>query len=402
MHDPSNPNGNKPSGQHGQPHQQPPVQQPYGAGTQPQPVGQGQYVQPGPYVQPGQYVHGAPRPGTQGPYPGSSPNNGNKKKFIIAGVSVVAIGGLVGIGLASESCGDDKSETGDTTAATGIVGSTTTTLTKPETAKKNRLFDVSMEEAFSAGDFEYKVTKLRVARSVGGYARASEGARFLTIFFDQKNTSAEPKTVAWFRDFTLTAGDGKKYTASKVGTEALLLKKRGINYRETEVQSGIAFQGGVAFELPLAVIDDPRLVFHFAHVQGDKKTRVFLQKPEIAKWILVEPYLRSAMANPTTETVKKAMGSTDASDSAIENYAAALKQFMDAYNTEVAERKARRRSMKNLQVISAEQEGDMLTITRLLKKKGKASERPKLKLVTKETPGGDFVLTSIALSFGNK
>jgi hypothetical protein len=415
MHDPSNPHGHQPGGPHGQQPHTP--QQPAAPAGQGQPQ-HGQYVQPqqgqgqpqhGQYVQPGQpqpgqqghYNHGAPQPAGS---PGHGSGEGNKKQFIIGIVAVLVICGLVGIGVISESCGDDKSESesAETVEAIGVVGSQLpTALTKPDAKKKKRSFDVSMDEAFSASDFEYKVTKIRVARSVGGYARAAEGARFLTIFFDQKNTSSEPKKVNWFRDFALKSGDGKTYTASKVGSEAMLLRKRGVNYRETEIQSGIAFQGGVAFELPLDVIEDPILVFQFAHVEGGGKTRVLLQNPEIAKWILVEPYLRLAMANPTAETVKKAMGKTDASDSAIENYATSLKQFMDAYNTEVAERKSRRRSMKNLQVISVEQEGDMLTMTRLLKKKGKASERPKLKLVTKETASGDFVLSSIALSFGN-
>lgn len=312
---------------------------------------------------------------------------------------------MVGVAAIIDSSGDKKSDSEETDTETAevtdILKPVPTALTKTDSKTSKRAFDVSMDEAFTSGDFEYKVTKIRVGRSVSRYARASEGARFLTIFFDQKNISSDPKKVSWFRDFTLKSGNGKTYTASKVGSEAMLVRKRGVTYRETEIQSGIAFQGGVAFELPLDVIDDPILVLQFAHVGGKGTTRVLLQNPEIAKWILVEPYLRAAMADPTPETIKKAMRETDASDSAIENYATSLKQFMDAYNAEVAERTARRRSMKGLQTISVEQEGDMLTITRLLKKKGKASERPKLKLVTKETASGDFVLTSIALSFGN-
>lgn len=431
MHDPSNPHGTPPpQGPHPQSPQQPQaqVQQAHGQ-AQPQYVqpgqSQGHYAQPGQpqaqpqYVQPGQsqghYAQpGQPQPGQQGHYnqgvaqPGTTkaPGSGSKKQIKIIAISALVICAVVAIGLISESSeseSTDTADTADTTDTTDTSDSSDKPVLVPETKtdvkNKNRAFDVSMDEVFSAGDFEYKVTKIRVTSSISRYARASEGARYLTILFDQKNTSSEPKKVKWFRDFTLKAKDGKKYTASKVGSEAMLVRKRGVNYREMEIQSGIAFQGGVAFELPLAVIDDPILVFQFAHVDGGE-TRVLLQSPEIAKWILVEPYLRAAMASPTAESVKKAMGETDASDSAIENYASSLKQFMDAYNTEVAERKARRRSMKGMQTISVEQEGDMLTITRLLKKKGKASERPKLKIVTKETAKGDFVLSSIALSFG--
>ena len=72
---------------------------------------------------------------------------------------------------------------------------------------------------------------------------------------------------------------------------------------------------------------------------------------------------------------------------------------MEAYNKSVAERKAKRRSLAGLEEISAEQEGDVLTITRLLKK-GRASERPKLKLVTSQTKSGEYVLQSVALSYG--
>ena len=402
MNDPSNPHGHHPGGPHGQPHtQQPnvPAQQPHGPGAGSQPYVQGQYAQPG--QQPQQhYSHGVPQHGAPGP---AGPGNPKTKKYLIIGA--VAFCAVVGVAAIIDSSGDKKSDSEETDTETAevtdILKPVPTALTKTDSKTSKRAFDVSMDEAFTSGDFEYKVTKIRVGRSVSRYARASEGARFLTIFFDQKNISSDPKKVSWFRDFTLKSGNGKTYTASKVGSEAMLVRKRGVTYRETEIQSGIAFQGGVAFELPLDVIDDPILVLQFAHVGGKGTTRVLLQNPEIAKWILVEPYLRAAMADPTPETIKKAMRETDASDSAIENYATSLKQFMDAYNAEVAERTARRRSMKGLQTISVEQEGDMLTITRLLKKKGKASERPKLKLVTKETASGDFVLTSIALSFGN-
>jgi len=329
----------------------------------------------------------------------AGPGGGRKnQKLILAGVGGLALVGVIGIVVASQSCGGDKEDENKT--ALGV--------TKPEgdgevTSNKRmaeKPFDVSLEETFTNGDFTYKVTKLRVSRSISSLARASDGARYLTIKFEQQNNANEMRKVNWFRDFELRSSDGKKFTASKVGSEALLIRKRGLNYREAEVQSGVKFEGGTAFEVPLPVLDDHKLLFIFKHAQGNGETRVLLQKPDIANWVLVEPYLRPALLDPTPANVKKVMGKTDESDSAVAAYANSLQQYMNAFTTERDEWRARKRSLKNLEEISSEQEGDRLTVTRFLKKRGKASERPRLKLVTTATKQGTYVLTSVALSFG--
>ena len=336
-------------------------------------------------------------------YPGQH-GGAKNPKLIWAGAGGLALAAIIGIVVASQSCGgdsDDDNKTASGVTESGGDGDGDGDVTA-NTKKVKKPFDVSLDEAFTNGDFTYKVTKIKVSRSISSLARASDGARYLSIKFDQQNNANEMRKVNWFRDFELRSSDGKKFTPSKVGSEALLIRKRGMNYRVAEVQSGVKFEGGTAFEVPIPVLDDHKLMFIFKHAQGGGETRVLLQKPDIANWVLVEPYLREALVNPTPETVKKVMGDTKESDSAIAAYANALLQYMNAYTTERDEWRARKRSLKNLEEISSEQEGDRLTITRFLKKRGKASERPKLKLVTTATKKGTYVLTSVALSFGKK
>ena len=172
--------------------------------------------------------------------------------------------------MASQACGGDKED--EKKAAVGGAESGGDGDVTPKKRMVEKPFDVSLEEAFTNGDFTYKVTKLTVSRSISSLARASDGARYLSIKFEQQNNANEMRKVNWFRDFELRSSDGKKFTASKVGSEALLIRKRGMNYRVAEVQSGVKFEGGTAFEVPLPVLDDHKLLFIFKHAQGDGET----------------------------------------------------------------------------------------------------------------------------------
>ena len=72
---------------------------------------------------------------------------------------------------------------------------------------------------------------------------------------------------------------------------------------------------------------------------------------------------------------------------------------MGTYGTEAAERKAAGRSTGDLVAFTAEQVGDEMTITLLLKKRGSSSKWPKLKLVT-TLSGEKYFLKSASITYG--